>query len=72
VQFATNHLGHFALAMGLHDALAAAGTARIVSVSSAGVDTDPAGAAPARCRAEAHAKGRRTVRTRRNTAAEDA
>ena len=25
MQFATNHLGHFALALGLHDALAAAG-----------------------------------------------
>jgi NAD(P)-dependent dehydrogenase (short-subunit alcohol dehydrogenase family) len=35
-QFATNHLGHFALALGLHDALAAAGEARIVSVSSSG------------------------------------
>ena len=34
--FATNHLGHFALALGLHDALAAAGGARIVSVSSRG------------------------------------
>jgi NAD(P)-dependent dehydrogenase (short-subunit alcohol dehydrogenase family) len=36
VQFATNHLGHFALATGLHDALAAAGQARIVAVSSVG------------------------------------
>ena len=36
MQFATNHLGHFALALGLHDALARAGTARIVSVSSSG------------------------------------
>ena len=36
MQFATNHLGHFALAQGLHDALAAAGGARIVSVSSSG------------------------------------
>ncbi len=36
LQFATNHLGHFALAIGLHDALAAAGGARIVSVSSVG------------------------------------
>ena len=36
LQFATNHLGHFALATGLHGALAAAGGARIVSVSSAG------------------------------------
>ncbi|EFH85827.1 SDR family NAD(P)-dependent oxidoreductase [Ktedonobacter racemifer] len=36
MQFATNHLGHFALALGLHDALAAAGHARIVSVSSVG------------------------------------
>ena len=35
MQFATNHLGHFALAVGLHDALAADGDARIVSVSSA-------------------------------------
>jgi NAD(P)-dependent dehydrogenase (short-subunit alcohol dehydrogenase family) len=34
LQFATNHLGHFALALGLHDALAAAGDARIVSLSS--------------------------------------
>ena len=36
MQFATNHLGHFGLAVGLHDALAAAGSARIVSVSSSG------------------------------------
>jgi NAD(P)-dependent dehydrogenase (short-subunit alcohol dehydrogenase family) len=36
LQFATNHLGHFALAVGLHDALAAAGDARIVSLSSRG------------------------------------
>jgi NAD(P)-dependent dehydrogenase (short-subunit alcohol dehydrogenase family) len=35
MQFATNHLGHFALATGLHRALAQAGGARIVSVSSA-------------------------------------
>jgi NAD(P)-dependent dehydrogenase (short-subunit alcohol dehydrogenase family) len=35
LQFATNHLGHFALAAGLHGALAAAGDARLVSVSSA-------------------------------------
>jgi len=33
-QFATNHLGHFRLTVGLHDALAAAEGARIVSVSS--------------------------------------
>lgn len=33
-QFATNHLGHFALATGLFGALEAAGGARIVSVSS--------------------------------------
>ncbi|MGW5361506.1 SDR family NAD(P)-dependent oxidoreductase [Actinopolymorpha pittospori] len=36
MQFATNHLGHFALATGLHDALAAAGSARVVAVSSVG------------------------------------
>ena len=36
LQFATNHLGHFALALGLHGALAADGSARIVSVSSSG------------------------------------
>jgi len=36
LQFATNHLGHFALTLGLHDALAADGDARIVSVSSSG------------------------------------
>ncbi len=49
LQLATNHLGHFALATGLHDALAAGATdrggARIVTVSStahmrAGVDFD--------------------------------
>jgi NAD(P)-dependent dehydrogenase (short-subunit alcohol dehydrogenase family) len=34
MQFATNHLGHFALAARLHGALAADGAARIVSVSS--------------------------------------
>jgi NAD(P)-dependent dehydrogenase (short-subunit alcohol dehydrogenase family) len=34
MQFATNHLGHFALARGLHRHLAAADGARIVSVSS--------------------------------------
>ena len=34
LQFATNHLGHFALALGLRDALASASPARIVSVSS--------------------------------------
>lgn len=35
-QFAVNHLGHFALAVGLHPALAAADGARIVSVASIG------------------------------------
>ncbi|MGW4072342.1 hypothetical protein ACWELB_02275 [Streptomyces asiaticus] len=35
-QFAVNHLGHFALAVGLHQALAAAEGARLVSVSSLG------------------------------------
>jgi NAD(P)-dependent dehydrogenase (short-subunit alcohol dehydrogenase family) len=34
LHFATNHLGHFALATGLADALRASGDARIVSVSS--------------------------------------
>jgi NAD(P)-dependent dehydrogenase (short-subunit alcohol dehydrogenase family) len=36
IQFATNHLGHFALALALQDPLEAAGGARIVSVSSRG------------------------------------
>ena len=41
-QFATNHVGHFALAVGLHDALAAAEHgARIVSVSSSGHHGSP-------------------------------
>jgi NAD(P)-dependent dehydrogenase (short-subunit alcohol dehydrogenase family) len=40
-QFATNHLGHFALALGLHDALAAAGNARIVVVSSSAHQLSP-------------------------------
>ena len=34
MQFATNHLGHFALALGIHHALADAEGARIVSLSS--------------------------------------
>ncbi|GIF68983.1 oxidoreductase [Asanoa ishikariensis] len=41
LQFATNHLGHFALATGLHRALAAAGGARVVAVSSNGHRTSP-------------------------------
>ena len=36
LQFATNHLGHFALTTGLHRHLAAADGARVVSVSSSG------------------------------------
>jgi NAD(P)-dependent dehydrogenase (short-subunit alcohol dehydrogenase family) len=36
LQFATNHLGHFALTVGLHDALRDAGRARVVVVSSVG------------------------------------
>ena len=41
LQLGTNHLGHFALATGLHDALAAAGDARIVVVSSSGHAQSP-------------------------------
>jgi NAD(P)-dependent dehydrogenase (short-subunit alcohol dehydrogenase family) len=41
MQFATNHLGHFALATGLHRALAAADGARIVSVSSSAHHRSP-------------------------------
>jgi NAD(P)-dependent dehydrogenase (short-subunit alcohol dehydrogenase family) len=41
MQFATNHLGHFALATGLHHALAAAGGARVVSVSSSAHHRSP-------------------------------
>ncbi len=41
MQFATNHLGHFALALGLHDALAVPGDARIVSLSSVGHRRSP-------------------------------
>lgn len=40
-QFATNHLGHFELATGLHAALAEAGGARIVAVSSSGHHASP-------------------------------
>ena len=36
MQFATNFMGHFALTVGLHDALAEAHGARVVSVSSSG------------------------------------
>lgn len=41
MQFAVNHLGHFALATGLHDALAADGAARVVSLSSSGHGASP-------------------------------
>ncbi len=40
-QLATNHLGHFALATGLHEALVAAGSARVVSVASSGHASSP-------------------------------
>lgn len=36
MQFMTNYFGHFALSVGLHDALKSAGSARIVVVSSSG------------------------------------
>ncbi|WP_066371876.1 SDR family NAD(P)-dependent oxidoreductase [Herbidospora mongoliensis] len=36
LQFAINHLGHFALTVGLHDALREAGNARVVVLSSVG------------------------------------
>lgn len=36
MQFATNFMGHFALMLGLHGALAEAGGARVVSLSSSG------------------------------------
>jgi NAD(P)-dependent dehydrogenase (short-subunit alcohol dehydrogenase family) len=41
MQFATNHLGHFALATGLREALAAADSARVVSVSSSAHHRSP-------------------------------
>ena len=41
MQFATNHVGHFALATSLHDALAAAGDARVVALSSAANKRSP-------------------------------
>lgn len=41
LQSATNHMGHFALALGLGDALAADGAARIVSVSASGHGSSP-------------------------------
>jgi NAD(P)-dependent dehydrogenase (short-subunit alcohol dehydrogenase family) len=40
-QFATNHIGHFLLATGLHSALAADGSARVVVVSSSGHQLSP-------------------------------
>ena len=36
LQFGTNHMGHFVLTNGLHDALAASGDARVVSLTSVG------------------------------------
>lgn len=41
MQFATNHMGHFALATGLHRSLAAAAGARVISVSSTGYLRSP-------------------------------
>ncbi|ODU07671.1 MAG: oxidoreductase [Pseudonocardia sp. SCN 72-86] len=41
LQFGTNHVGHFLLATGLHSALAAAGGARVVVVSSNGHRRSP-------------------------------
>lgn len=41
LQLATNHVGHFALAAGLHRALAADGAARIGAVSSTGHQRSP-------------------------------
>jgi NAD(P)-dependent dehydrogenase (short-subunit alcohol dehydrogenase family) len=41
IQFATNHLGHFVLTTGLHAALAAAGGARVVNLSSIGHRRSP-------------------------------
>ncbi|GAA1957193.1 SDR family NAD(P)-dependent oxidoreductase [Catenulispora subtropica] len=41
LQFATNHLGHFALATGLYPALAQAGDARVVAVSSSAHHRSP-------------------------------
>ncbi len=41
LQFATNHLGHFALALGLHRALVDAGGARVVSLSSSSHAVSP-------------------------------
>jgi NAD(P)-dependent dehydrogenase (short-subunit alcohol dehydrogenase family) len=40
-QFATNHLGHFALTLALHDALASSSGARIVVVSSSSHQASP-------------------------------
>ena len=45
-QFATNHLGHFALATGLRPALAADGSARVVVVSSSGHQLSPVVCSP--------------------------
>jgi NAD(P)-dependent dehydrogenase (short-subunit alcohol dehydrogenase family) len=41
LQFATNHMGHFALALGLHEALKAARTSRLVVLSSVGHQAAP-------------------------------
>ncbi len=41
LQFATNHLGHFALSLWLRQTLAASGSARIVSVSSSAHQRSP-------------------------------
>ncbi|HUI64052.1 MAG TPA: SDR family NAD(P)-dependent oxidoreductase, partial [Bacteroidota bacterium] len=41
MQFATNHMGHFELTLGLHSALVAGCPSRVVSVSSAGHKLSP-------------------------------
>jgi NAD(P)-dependent dehydrogenase (short-subunit alcohol dehydrogenase family) len=52
LQFTTNHLGHFALSVGLHRALAAANGARVVSVGSGAHRQSPV------CFEDIHFRGR--------------
>jgi len=68
LQFATNNLGHFALATGLHGALAAAGGARVVSVSSVGHETEKSISTTSTSSGARTTRGRPTASPRRPTA----
>ena len=57
MHFATNHFAHFALATGLHRALAAADGTRVVSVGAYALDPEAAGFSVGSCIGQIRASG---------------